>query len=62
MYLVYGNAVCVSSNFIDGFNVYDVKEELIATAKQIQDAYNKGFKPCSIDKNCEFCNEYVYGL
>jgi DNA helicase-2/ATP-dependent DNA helicase PcrA len=57
-----GNAVCVSSNFIDGFNVYDVKEELIATARQIQDAYKKGFKPCPIDKNCEFCNEYVYGL
>ena len=57
-----GNAFCVSSKFIDGFNIYDVEKELIETAKNIQDAYKQGFKPCSIEKNCEFCNEYVYGF
>ena len=57
-----GNAICISSKFIDSFNINEVKEELIATAKAIQEAYKSGFKPCSIEKNCEFCNEYVYGL
>ncbi|MBI2632094.1 ATP-dependent helicase [Candidatus Pacearchaeota archaeon] len=57
-----GYATCVSSRFIDGFNIYDVKRELIETAYKIQEAYKKGFKPCPIEKNCEFCNEYVYGL
>jgi DNA helicase-2/ATP-dependent DNA helicase PcrA len=57
-----GNASCLSSKFIPSFNIYEVERQLIETAKQIQDAYKKGFKPCPIDKNCEFCNEYVYGL
>ena len=57
-----GNAVCISSSRMDGFNIYEIQEELISTAKAIQDAYKSGFKPCSIDKNCEFCNEYVYGV
>ncbi len=57
-----GNAKCITSKFIDGFNIYEIKEELIATAQKIQEAYAKGFKPCSIEKNCDFCNEYVYGL
>ncbi len=57
-----GNAVCTSSRFIDGFNIFSVQEELVETAKQIILAYKNGFKPCSIEKNCEFCNEYVYGL
>ncbi len=57
-----GNAVCTSSKFITGFNIYEVKQELIDTAKAIQAAYKSGFKPCPPDKNCEFCNEYVYGL
>lgn len=58
----HGNASCTSSKFIDGFNLNDVKNELIDTAKQIQEAYKIGFKPCSIEKNCDFCNEYVYKL
>ncbi len=57
-----GTAICTSSKFIDSFNVNSVKEELIATAKAIQEAYKSGFKPCPIEKNCDFCNEYVYGL
>ncbi len=57
-----GNAVCVSSKFIDGFNIYKVRDELIDTAHKIQEAYKSGFKPCSIEDNCDFCNEYVYNL
>ena len=57
-----GNAVCVSSDRIDGFNIYEVEQELIMAAHKVQEAYKKGFKPCPIEKNCEFCNEYVYGL
>lgn len=57
-----GNASCVSSKYIDGFNIYEVEQELIKTAHAILEAYNKGFKACSIEKNCDFCNEYVYGL
>ena len=57
-----GNAVCISSKFISGFNIRDVERELLATAHAIQDAYKRGFKPCAIEKNCNFCNEYVYGM
>jgi len=57
-----GNAVCISSDRISGFNIYDVENELVETAKLIQNAYKIGFKPCTIEKNCEFCNEYVYNL
>jgi len=57
-----GNAVCTSSKYIDGFNINDVRAELLTTAKAIQEAYKIGFKPCPIEKNCEFCNEYVYGM
>lgn len=55
-----GNALSLYSDM--SFNVHEVQEELVSTAKQILDAYDKGFKPCPIEKNCEFCNEYVYGL
>lgn len=57
-----GNAKCVSSQYIDGFNIYSVRDELIAAAKQIKEAYVKGFKACTIEDNCDFCNEYVYKL
>lgn len=43
------------------FNLNEVKKEIIDTAEEIKNAYEKGFKPCPIEKNCEFCNEYVYG-
>ncbi len=42
------------------FNIDQVKQELIETAREIIKAYKEGFKPCPIEKNCEFCNEYVY--
>ncbi|MBM3232582.1 ATP-dependent helicase [Candidatus Pacearchaeota archaeon] len=57
-----GNAHCISSKWIDGFNLVDVRNQLIEAAQAIQGAYASGFKPCNIEKNCEFCNEYVYGL
>ncbi len=57
-----GNAFAVNSDRMQGFNIYEVEEELIKAAHAIQDAYKQGFKPCSIESNCDFCNEYVYGL
>lgn len=57
-----GNAICRSSEWLKPFNIYEVEEQLIKTAKRIQEAYKQGFKPCPIEKNCDFCNEYVYGL
>ena len=55
-----GNAVSIYSDM--SFNVNEVREEIISAAKQIMNAYENGFNPCPIEKNCEFCNEYVYGL
>lgn len=43
------------------FNINQVESELIEAAEEIVKAYQKGFKPCPIEKNCEFCSEYVYG-
>ncbi|MBI2451584.1 ATP-dependent helicase [Candidatus Pacearchaeota archaeon] len=43
------------------FQLEEVKKELVETAKQILQCYNSGFKTCPIEKNCEFCTEYVYG-
>ncbi|MCA9485677.1 MAG: ATP-dependent helicase [Nanoarchaeota archaeon] len=42
------------------FNIYEIKEEITKTAKEILEAYNSGFKPCPAEKNCQFCEEYVY--
>ncbi len=44
------------------FNIKEVEDELVSTAKAIVNAYEKGFRACAIEDNCEFCNEYVYGL
>lgn len=57
-----GNARAVHSERIEGFNVYTVEQELVKTAHAILEAYEKGFKPCPIEKHCEFCNEWVYGV
>lgn len=43
------------------FNIYDIEKELIDTAEKITNAYESGFTACPPEKNCEFCNEYVYG-
>lgn len=43
------------------FNIYQVESELVEAAEKIIQAHKHGFKPCPIEKNCEFCSEYVYG-
>ena len=55
-----GDASPEFSDRMEGFNIYEVKEELISIAKSLLESYKVGFKPCSIDKHCEFCEEYVY--
>ncbi|HVY01981.1 MAG TPA: ATP-dependent DNA helicase [Candidatus Nanoarchaeia archaeon] len=57
-----GNAKSTVSDRVEGFNILEVKEELVDTARALQKAFKEGFKPCPVDKHCEFCNEYVYKL
>lgn len=40
------------------FSIEEVRKELVATARQIIQAYSAGFQPCPLEKNCEFCKEY----
>ncbi len=56
-----GNAYAVNSSRMEGFNVFAVEEEMIKTAHEILNCYEKCFKACAVEKNCEFCNEWVYG-
>jgi DNA helicase-2/ATP-dependent DNA helicase PcrA len=42
------------------FNIHEVQAQLTETAKEILKAYQEGFKPCPVEKNCQFCEEYVY--
>ena len=42
------------------FNLHTVKQELMQTAQQILACYDTNFKPCHIEKNCGFCNEFVW--
>lgn len=44
------------------FNLSEVKEEIISTARKIIESCKSGFQPCPIEKNCDFCNEYVWGV
>ena len=55
-----GNARPVNSTRMEGFNIYSIEQELVKAAHFVLEAYEKGFKPCSVEKNCEFCSEYVY--
>ena len=55
-----GNAYAVNSSRMGGFNIFAVEEELIKTAHEILNCYEKGFKACAVEKNCEFCNEWIY--
>ncbi|MBX4196142.1 ATP-dependent helicase [Candidatus Pacearchaeota archaeon] len=57
-----GNAKAVHSDRMLGFNIYQVEQDMIKTAHAILSCYEQGFPACSQDKNCEFCNEMVYGL
>lgn len=54
-----GDVVSVSSNRV-AFNLHEVEAELSEVGARIKNAYAHGFKPCPPEKNCEFCNEYVY--
>lgn len=56
-----GNAKSVNSSRMS-FNVNEVRDEIVKTAKEIVEAYKSGFKPCSIEKHCSFCDEFVYRL
>lgn len=42
------------------FNLNAVREEIVGTAREILRCYEKGFRACALEKNCEFCNEYVW--
>ena len=42
------------------FSLQEVKQELVETAKKIIQARQTSFKPCPIEKNCEFCEEWIY--
>ena len=44
------------------FSVSEVAQELIMTAQAVMDAYKTGFQTCPLEKGCEFCNEYMYGV
>ena len=55
-----GNAKAEYSNRME-FNINEIKKELTETARQILQAQTSGFQPCSLEKNCDFCNEFVYG-
>lgn len=54
-----GNATAVHG--LMSFNIYEVEHELIQATQAIIEAYERGFKACPPEKNCEFCLEYIYG-
>jgi len=57
-----GDARAINSSRMEGFNIYAVEQELVSTAHEILLAYEKGFKPCPVEKHCKFCSEWVYGV
>jgi len=59
---VFANGIAKAKYSYFSFSIPEVEKELIETAGSVMRAYEKGFKPCPVDKNCDFCNEYVYGL
>jgi DNA helicase II / ATP-dependent DNA helicase PcrA len=42
------------------FNLEEIKSELIGTARKIIKAKVSGFLPCSVEKSCAFCEEWIY--
>ena len=42
------------------FNLEEIRKELVDKAREILACYEKGFSPCTLEKNCQFCNEYVW--
>ncbi len=57
-----GNAKALNSPRIAGFNIFAIEQELIKTAQEVSDSYRRGFSACPVEKNCSFCNEYVWKL
>ena len=41
------------------FDLNEVKKEIVETANKIMQARKSGFKPCSIEKNCNFCEDLI---
>ncbi len=56
-----GNARAVHSQRME-FVIDDIEKSLIATAQRILKASKDGFQACPVEKNCAFCNEYVYKM
>lgn len=48
-------AKSIKSNLV--FNLGGIKKELVSQGEKILEALNNGFKKCSVEKNCSFCNE-----
>ncbi len=42
------------------FDLNEVKKEIVETANKILQARKTGFKPCAIEKNCLFCEEFAH--
>lgn len=55
-----GDAKALYSSRME-FNIYQVEQEIAKAAHQLLGSYENGFLPCSLEKNCEFCREYIYG-
>ena len=56
-----GNAIEINTRRMS-FNLNDIREELVTTAKRIIECYQLGFPACPIEKNCAFCNEHVWKI
>jgi len=44
------------------FSLEEVKEQIVSTAREILHAHKNSFKACEPEKNCAFCNEYVWEI
>jgi hypothetical protein len=56
-----GNAKEINSPRMS-FNLEEVKNEMVETARKIMECYKSGFNPCPVDKACDFCNEHFWKL
>ncbi|MBI5804086.1 ATP-dependent helicase [Candidatus Pacearchaeota archaeon] len=54
-----GNAKEINSKKIT-FNLNKIKDEITEIAGSILKAMENGFIPCPTERNCEFCEEYIY--
>ena len=42
------------------FNLNQIREEIVETAKKILNARKTSFRSCSPEKNCQFCQELTH--